>query len=95
VRPAMKIKVLGPGCPKCDMVEGRVKGVLAGLGIAADVEKITDIRRMISSGILATPGLIINGRIVSQGRIPRVEDIEAWIREAADGDRASKKESRS
>jgi small redox-active disulfide protein 2 len=91
----MEVKVVGPGCPKCDMVEERVKGVLAGLGIAADIEKITDIRRMISSGILATPGLIINGRIVSQGRIPRVEDIEAWIREAAGGDRASKEESRS
>ena len=95
MRPAMEIKVLGPGCPKCDLVEARVKGVLAGLGIAADVEKVTDLRRMISSGILATPGLIINGRIVSQGRIPRVEDIEAWVREAADGDRASKEEDRS
>jgi small redox-active disulfide protein 2 len=81
----MDIKVLGPGCPKCEMVEKRVKIALAGLAVAADVEKVTDIQRVMSFGILATPGLIINGRIVSQGKIPRVEDIEAWIREAADG----------
>jgi len=79
----MEIKVLGPGCPKCEMVEERLKSVLAELGIAADVEKISDIKTMISCGILATPGLIINGRIVSSGRVPRVEDIKLWIREAA------------
>ena len=79
----MEIKVLGPGCPKCEMVEKRVKSALAELGIAADIEKVSDIKKMISYGILATPGLIINGRIVSSGRIPRVEDIRLWIREAA------------
>ncbi|MGB8958367.1 MAG: thioredoxin family protein [Candidatus Aminicenantales bacterium] len=79
----MEIKVLGPGCSKCEMVEKRVKSVLTELGIAADVEKVSDIKKMISYGILATPGLIINGRIVSSGRIPRVEDIKLWIREAA------------
>jgi small redox-active disulfide protein 2 len=85
MRPAIDIKVLGPGCPKCDMVEKRVKIALAGLDVDADVEKVTDIQRLISFGLLATPGLIINGRIVSHGKIPRIEDIEAWIREAADG----------
>jgi small redox-active disulfide protein 2 len=79
----MEIKVLGPGCPKCEMVEERVKSALAELGIAADVEKVSDIKTMISYGILATPGLIINGRIVSSGRIPRFEDIKLWIWEAA------------
>ncbi len=79
----MEIKVLGPGCPKCEMVEKRVKSALAELNITADVEKITDISRMISFGISATPGLIINGKIKSTGRIPRIEDIKAWIQEAA------------
>lgn len=92
---ALEIKVLGPGCPKCDLVEKRVKSALAGLGLAADVEKVTDIRAMMSIGILATPGLIINGRIVSSGRVPRVEDIELWIRDAAGERRSSKEESRS
>jgi small redox-active disulfide protein 2 len=83
MKSAMEIKVLGPGCPKCEMVEKRVISVLAELGIAAEVEKVSDIRKMISYGIQATPGLVINGRIVCSGRIPRVEDIKAWIQEDA------------
>jgi len=79
----MKIKVLGPGCPKCGEVEKRVKDALAGLNVAADVEKITDIKKMMSFGILATPGLVINGKVKSTGRIPRIEEIKAWIQEAA------------
>ena len=79
----MEIKVLGPGCPKCEMVEERVKSVLAELGIAADVEKVSDIKKMISYGILGTPGLVINGDIKCTGRIPRPEEIKLWIQEAA------------
>jgi small redox-active disulfide protein 2 len=78
----MEIKVLGPGCPKCGKVAERVRDSLAALGIAAEVEKVTDIRRMISYGITATPGLVIDGQVKSTGRIPRGEEIEAWIREA-------------
>jgi small redox-active disulfide protein 2 len=79
----MDIKVLGPGCPNCGEVEKRVINALAELNIAADVEKVTDIKRMLSYGILATPGLVINGGTVSSGRIPRIEEIKAWIKEAA------------
>jgi small redox-active disulfide protein 2 len=80
----MEIKVLGPGCPRCGELERRVINALAELGVAADVEKITDIKKMMSFGIPATPGLVIDGRVKSTGRIPRVEDIKLWIREAAD-----------
>jgi small redox-active disulfide protein 2 len=79
----MEIKVLGPGCPKCGEVEKRVKNALTELNIAADVEKITDIKKMMSFGILSTPGLVINGEVKSTGRIPRIEEIKAWIQEAA------------
>jgi small redox-active disulfide protein 2 len=79
----MEIKVFGPGCPKCGEVEKRVINALAELHIAADVEKITDIKTMMSYGILGTPGLVINGRIKCAGRIPRPEEIKAWILEAA------------
>ncbi|MBE3130371.1 MAG: TM0996/MTH895 family glutaredoxin-like protein [Acidobacteria bacterium] len=77
----MKIEILGPGCPKCGEVEKRVKSALAELNIVADCEKVTDIKKMMSYGILATPGLVINGEIKCAGRIPRVEDIKAWISE--------------
>lgn len=79
----MEIKVLGPGCPKCSEVEKRVINALAELKVAAAVEKISDIKVMMSYGILATPGLIINGKVKSAGRIPRIEEIKAWIQEAA------------
>jgi small redox-active disulfide protein 2 len=78
----MEIRILGPGCPRCGEVEKRVIKALAELNVAADVEKVTDVERMMSYGILATPGLVIDSKVVSTGRIPRVEDIKAWIEEA-------------
>lgn len=79
----MEIKILGTGCPKCQELEKRVKNALAELNVAADVEKITDIKKIMSYGILATPGIVINGKVKSSGRIPRVEEIQAWVQETA------------
>jgi len=76
----MEIKVLGTGCPKCQEVEKRVKNALAELNVAADVEKVTDIKKIMAFGILATPGLVINSKVKSSGRIPRPEEIKDWIR---------------
>jgi len=78
----MDIKVLGPGCPRCGEVERRVMNVLAELGIAANVEKVSDIRKIMEYKILGTPGLVINGKVVSSGKIPRPEEIKTWIQEA-------------
>ena len=77
----MEIKVLGMGCSKCLEVEKRVINVLAELNVAADVEKVTDIKKIMAYGILSTPGLVINGKVKSSGRIPRPEEIKAWILE--------------
>ena len=79
----MKIIVLGPGCPRCHEVEKRTKTALVELGIDADVEKISDIHRIMDFNILSTPGLVIDGKVVCSGRIPRLEEIKAWIQEAA------------
>ncbi|MCX6568069.1 MAG: thioredoxin family protein [Candidatus Aminicenantes bacterium] len=78
----MEIKILGPGCPRCGEVEKRVKSALAELGVAADVEKVADIKTMMSYGILGTPGLVINGKVKCAGRIPGPEEIKVWIRDA-------------
>ncbi len=80
----MEIKVLGTGCPKCKELEKRTVNALAELGFTAGVEKVTDIRKIMEYGILTTPGLVINGKVVSSGRIPRPEEIKAWIQEGAD-----------
>ncbi len=77
----MEIEVLGTGCPSCTEVEKRVKNALAELGISADVQKITDIKSIAARGVFSTPGLVINGTIKSSGRVPRLEEIKAWIQE--------------
>jgi small redox-active disulfide protein 2 len=79
----MEIKILGTGCPNCKELEKRVINALAELGVAANVDKVTDIKKIMEFKVMGTPGLVINGRVVSSGRIPRPEEIKAWIREAA------------
>ena len=79
----MKIVILGPGCPRCHEVEKRTKTALAELGLAADVEKVSDIKRIMDFDILSTPGLVIDGKVVCSGKIPRLEEIKAWIQEAS------------
>jgi len=77
----MEIRILGPGCPRCNEVEKRTINVLAEMNIAADVQKITDLNKIAEHKIFATPGLIINGKIKCSGRIPSKEEIKKWIEE--------------
>lgn len=75
----MIIEVLGPGCPKCHNTEENVKKALLELNKQAEVIKVTDINAMIDKGVMQTPGLIIDGNIVMQGKIPTVEQIKQLI----------------
>jgi predicted DsbA family dithiol-disulfide isomerase len=59
--------------------------VLAETGIAADVEKVTDIRKFAQMGILSTPGLVINGKVKAQGKIPSKDEVKKWLEEASSG----------
>ncbi len=72
----MKIQILGIGCPRCQELEKRVIAALTELGIAADLEKITDIKKFAAMGVLMTPGLVIDGKVVSQGKIPSKEELK-------------------
>lgn len=78
----MKIEVLGPGCPKCHHVEDNVKRALAELNKTAEVVKVGDINDIIDKGVMQTPALIINGKIVLSGKIPSVEQVKQFIQEA-------------
>ncbi len=65
----MKIKIYGTGCPKCKTLADNVAVALAEEGIASEVEKVTDIDAIVARGILSTPALEIDGKIVASGRV--------------------------
>ena len=75
----MEIKVLGPGCPKCKKVEELVREAVKELGVEAKVAKVTDIADILQYGILSTPGIVIDGKVVSWGRIPSKAEITSFI----------------
>ena len=75
----MEIKVLGPGCAKCKTLEKMVINKLAELDIAADVVKEEDIVKIMSYGIMGTPGLVINGKVVLSGRLPSDQELTDLI----------------
>jgi len=77
----MEIKILGPGCPRCEEVEKRTINVLAEMNIPADVQKITDLNKIGEYKVFATPGLVINGKVKCSGKIPSKEEIKKWIEE--------------
>lgn len=77
----MEIKILGAGCPRCAEVEKRTLHALAELGTVADVQKVKNITEIAEYGIFGTPGLVVNGKVKSSGRIPSLEEIKSWIRE--------------
>jgi small redox-active disulfide protein 2 len=75
------VKILGSDCNKCKSLEAKVTEVIQSNNINAAVEKVTDLNRMISYGILITPGLVINEQVKSSGIIPSVDQILSWLRE--------------
>jgi len=75
----MEIRVYGPGCPRCNELEKRVRNVLAQLGVAADLQKVTDPRASADAGVLFTPGLTIDGKLVSTGKVPTEREVTTLI----------------
>jgi small redox-active disulfide protein 2 len=75
----LSIKVLGPGCNNCKMVEANTRAALENLGIQAEVEKVTAYPEIMKWNILSTPGLVINNKVVCAGRIPAVDEITTWL----------------
>jgi small redox-active disulfide protein 2 len=78
----MDIKVLGPGCSRCLELEKRVRRAVDELNAQATVEKISDIMKMLEYRIMATPGLVIDGKVKVSGRVASIEEIKGWIQEA-------------
>jgi small redox-active disulfide protein 2 len=75
----MEIKVLGPGCPKCQQTEKIVKEAVAEAGVDAHIEKVTDTMEIAGYGVFGTPAVVVDGNVKSVGKIPKKQDIISWI----------------
>jgi small redox-active disulfide protein 2 len=76
----MDIKVLGPGCPKCQQTEKIVKEAVAESGVSATVEKIKDTLKIAEYGVFGTPAVVVDGDVKSVGKIPSKDDVKKWIK---------------
>ncbi|HAN18577.1 MAG: glutaredoxin [Bacteroidetes bacterium GWC2_33_15] len=75
----LDIKVLGTGCPNCIRLENLCKEIVSERNWEAKIEKITDFNEFGNYGVMMTPGLVINGKVLSQGKIPVKSTLEHWL----------------
>ncbi len=75
----LSIKVLGSGCANCHKVEELAKQAVKQLGVQATVEMVTDMQTIMNYGVMGTPGLVINEKVVSAGRVPALSQITTLI----------------
>jgi small redox-active disulfide protein 2 len=71
----MKVQILGSGCPNCKRLEANAKEAVQASGIKADIEKITDIEKIMEFGVMMTPALAVNGIVKSSGRVLNKDQI--------------------
>ena len=76
----MEIKVMGPGCAKCEEAEKIVKSVIAETGSDAVVEKVSDFKEIASHGVFSTPAVVIDGQIKCVGKVPSKKEVEGWLK---------------
>ena len=77
----MDIKVLGPGCPKCDHTEKIIKEAVSEAGVEAFIEKVTGVMEIAEYGVFGTPAVIVDGEVKSVGKIPSKADVKSWLSE--------------
>ncbi len=73
------VKVLGPGCKRCQTTAEMVQAEADKLGVAIALEKVTDYAAIAGYGIAATPGIVVDGKVVHAGGLPKAADIDAWL----------------
>ena len=79
----LEVKVLGPGCARCEGLERDVMEVMAEMKLAGAVEHVRDIKEIASYGVMGTPALVVNGKVVSVGKVPSKAKIKKWLTEFA------------
>lgn len=86
----MHVKVLGPGCARCKRLEELTREAALEAGVSVEIEHVTDTDRILDYPIVSTPGLVIEEKVRMSGRLPRREEIVAWLRETAGPAEAAK-----
>ncbi|MDD5169750.1 MAG: thioredoxin family protein [Syntrophales bacterium] len=76
----MEIKILGPGCAKCHQVEKLLQEVVAESGVDTKIIHVTDFKEIAAYGVFTTPSVVVDGKVVSVGKIPRKEEIKGWLK---------------
>ncbi|MBR9682405.1 MAG: thioredoxin family protein [Candidatus Aenigmarchaeota archaeon] len=76
----MEIKILGSGCPNCIRLEKTVVEALKGLGKEEKVEKVTDYVDIVSYGVMSTPALVIDGKVIFSGQVPSLQKITEYLK---------------
>ena len=80
----MNIKILGPGCARCQQLERTAQDVVSELSIDATIEKVKDMNKIREYRIMATPGLVIDEKVVCYGRVPSKAEVTTFITTALD-----------
>ncbi|NLF17270.1 MAG: thioredoxin family protein [Lentisphaerae bacterium] len=76
----MKIQILGTGCPKCKTLAANAEAAAKELGVACEIEKVTDIDKIMSFGVMMTPALAVDGQIKSVGKVLTPEQIKGYLK---------------
>jgi small redox-active disulfide protein 2 len=76
----MDIKILGPGCPKCQQTADIVSEAVAETGVNAKIEKVTGVMEIAGYGVFGTPAVVVDGEVKSVGKIPKKDDVKAWLK---------------
>ena len=87
----MKIKVLGPGCPRCHQLEQTVKQVVKELAVDANIEEVKDVKKIMAYPILTTPGLVVNEELICSGRVPNKGEVKQLIIYALEKEQGDRK----
>ena len=76
----MEIKVLGPGCQRCEQTEKNVREAVAEAGVDTTVDKVTDVMEIAKYGVFGTPAVVVDGEVKSVGKIPTKDEIKGWLK---------------
>jgi small redox-active disulfide protein 2 len=78
-RKIVEIKILGPGCPKCEATKKNVEEAVAETGLNVNISKVTDTMEIAKHGVFGTPAVVEDGDVKSVGKIPSKDEIKSWI----------------